>query len=481
MANGKPIRLSKATVDGLPTTGKRYWVYDSELAGFAVRVQASGLKTFVVQYRVGGGRAAAKRTLTLGTFGKLTAEEARREAKLVLGKTVGGQDPAGETMAKRRAMKVDELIDLYEAEGCFIQRGKRQGQPMKPRTKKNTIARLRNHVVPLLGNKRANELTSGDIEKFVADVTAGKTARDEVVGPRKRVIVTGGAGGATKVFCDLSAVFSFAARREIITRNPCVSAAVRRTGNNNERNLSLDELTRLGKALSELEQEGANRKAVDIARLWALTGCRHEEISGLKWLETDLEDGFLVLDDSKTGKSLRPLGVAAQVLLRDIRARRDAANPKEEKAVRERDSSYVFPAERGESHFQGTKRYWKKAIAKAKLPGITPHTLRHTLGSTATSSGEALALTGAILGHANLRSTAIYAHVQLDPSKRAANRVSKKIAAALLGDAATKEGKTRRKRSAVADQIGDELLQEIKQRLVNGGPEAERIRSMLAA
>jgi hypothetical protein len=56
------------------------------------------------------------------------------------------------------------------------------------------------------------------------------------------------------------------------------------------------------------------------------------------------------------------------------------------------------------------------------------------MGSTAVSTGEALALTGAILGHSNPRSTAIYAHVQNDPSKRAANRVSKKIAAALAGN-----------------------------------------------
>jgi len=76
---------------------------------------------------------------------------------------------------------------------------------------------------------------------------------------------------------------------------------------------------------------------------------------------------------------------------------------------------------------------WTKAIKKAGLPGSTPHTLRHTMGSTAISTGEALALTGAILGHANPRSTAIYAHVQNDPSRQAANRVTKKIAAALAG------------------------------------------------
>ena len=97
------------------------------------------------------------------------------------------------------------------------------------------------------------------------------------------------------------------------------------------------------------------------------------------------------------------------------------------------ESQFVFPAETGDGHYQGTKRLWPKVIAKADLPGVTPHTLRHTMGSTAVSTGEALALTGAILGHANARSTALYAHVQNDPSRRAADRVSNWIAAALAG------------------------------------------------
>src|SRR3546814_6624928 len=53
------------------------------------------------------------------------------------------------------------------------------------------------------------------------------------------------------------------------------------------------------------------------------------------------------------------------------------------------------------------------------------------MGSTSTSAGQALAMTGAILGHRNPRSTAIYAHVQLAPAKRAAERASSKIAVAL--------------------------------------------------
>jgi len=287
-------------------------------------------------------------------------------------------------------------------------------------TKQLTLARLRNHVVPLLGHKRVSELNAGDIERFVRDVTAGKTNRDEKIGPRRRIIVRGGEGAARKVVRDLSAVFSFAIRSEIVQKNPCETAAVRKTDNQRKRFLVLDEVTRLGSALEELEAEGVNSKAVNIARLWALTGCRREEIASLKWTEVNLAEGLLELDDSKTGKSVRPLGAAAVTLLESL--------------PREPPSNFVFPAERGDTYFQGTKRIWAKAIKKAKLPGVTPHTLRHTIGSTAISTGEALALTGAMLGHSNPRSTAIYAHVQNDPSRRAANRVAKKIAMALAGN-----------------------------------------------
>jgi integrase len=72
-----------------------------------------------------------------------------------------------------------------------------------------------------------------------------------------------------------------------------------------------------------------------------------------------------------------------------------------------------------------------KVVKLANLPGVTPHTLRHTIGSAAVSSGETLAMTGALLGHANQQSTSIYAHMQQDPARRAADRVVAPIATAL--------------------------------------------------
>lgn len=456
--------MTKRIVDAAEKKDKRYYVWDSELPGFGLRVETSGAKTFIVRYRAeGGGRSAAQRFVTVGRYGPLTPEQARKQAKVILGGVAKGEDPADERRAKRREMKISGLVDLYEEEGCVIQRGKRHGQPMKPLTKQLTLARLRNHVVPLLGHKRVSEVNAGDIERFVRDVTAGKTSRDEKIGPRKRIIVKGGEGAARKVVRDLSAVFSFAIRSEIVERNPCDTAAVRKTDNQRDRFLTLDEVTRLGTALDELEADGVNPKAANIARLWALTGCRREEIASLKWTEVNLADGLLELDDSKTGKSVRPLGAAAVALLQSL--------------PREVGSGYVFPAERGDGYFQGTKRIWAKAVKKAGLPGVTPHTLRHTIGSTAISTGEALALTGAILGHSNPRSTAIYAHVQNDPSRRAANRVTKKIAAALAGKAIDAGRRTKAKTQA--DDL-TALVARLAARLEAEGIDGSRVQAILA-
>lgn len=451
--------LTKRTVDAAHPADKRYHIWDCELRGFGLRIEPSGIKTFVAKYRVGGGgRSAPQRIQTVGRFGTLTAEEARRKAKVILGSVAAGADPAGDLAARRREMTMAALIDFYETHGCVVQRGQRIGEPMKPLTKAYTLARLRHHVVPLLGSRRAKDVTSGDIERFAADVLAGKTAKNEKIGPRKRIIVKGGPGAARKVVRDLSAVFSFAKRSEIVERNPVENAAVRKTDGQKTRFLTLEEVGRLGSALDELEKDGTNVKAINIARLWALTGCRRNEIAGLKWGEVDFENGLLVLEDSKTGRSMRPLGTAALTLLQQIE--------------RTADSDFVFPADTGKGHFQGTKTPWARAIKKAELPGVTPHTLRHTIGSTAISTGEAMALTGAILGHSNPRSTAIYAHIQHEPSRKAANRVSKKIAAALSPKAVSTGPLT------LDDQ---RLVQALKSRFAKSDTSARKLREAIAA
>lgn len=154
---------------------------------------------------------------------------------------------------------------------------------------------------------------------------------------------------------DLSAVFSFAVRRGIASDNPVARASVRKTGNHRERYLSLEEVKRLGTAFNEVEAAGANAKGVAIGRLWALTGCRRDEIAGLKWSEVDFERGLLILDDSKTGRSVRPLGTAALALLESI--------------SRVPGTDYVFPAEVGDSYYQGMKRLLGKSRQEGRATG----------------------------------------------------------------------------------------------------------------
>ena len=61
-------KLTKRTVEAAKPASREVFLWDDQLPGFGLRVKASGVKTFVVQYRNGSG---ATRRLALGRFGVL--------------------------------------------------------------------------------------------------------------------------------------------------------------------------------------------------------------------------------------------------------------------------------------------------------------------------------------------------------------------------------------------------------------------------
>ena len=135
---------------------------------------ASGLKSFVVQYRNAAGRS---RRIVIGRYGLITVEEARREARALLGKVAKGIDPAEEGENARDAITVAEICDWYLAEAEAGRILGRRRRPIKASTLAMDRSRIEAHIKPLLGRRHVGTLTLGDIEGAQADIAAGKTAK----------------------------------------------------------------------------------------------------------------------------------------------------------------------------------------------------------------------------------------------------------------------------------------------------------------
>ena len=91
-------KLTKRYVDTLGSDSKDYFVWDTIIAGFGLRVLPSGAKTYQVQYRKGG----RTRRISIGRHGTITVDQARLLAKEVLGDVAKGENPAEEISQHRK-------------------------------------------------------------------------------------------------------------------------------------------------------------------------------------------------------------------------------------------------------------------------------------------------------------------------------------------------------------------------------------------
>lgn len=381
----------------------RYVIWDEALAGFGLRVEPSGLKTFVVRYRAGGGRRGVLRQLKVGTHGKLTAEHARRAAKTALAEVQLGADPQSERAAAREQLTMSELCDLYLTEGV-------------DRKKASTLTldrmRIKRHIVPRLGRLGVSDVTQGDLQRLVRDISAGRI-RGEAT-PHTR----GGPCAASRTAGLLGGIFTFAVQRGLRPDNP-IRLVSRPPDRRRERFLSSKDLRALGEALSATEEEGARPAYIAIIRLLALTGARKNEIARLRRDEVDLDCGCLRLKDSKTGPKVIRLGAAAVSVLR---------------AWPNACGEWVFPdPKRPKEPVRGLDWFWVKLRERAGFPDVRIHDLRHSFASAGLASGQGLPLIGKLLGHAHPGTTARYAHFTDDPLREAADRIAARVAGAMVG------------------------------------------------
>ncbi len=401
------FKLSKRTIDTLPTRMKSYIAYDSDLSGFGCRVTPTGAKSWIVEYRPhGGGRRVAKRRVTLGAITTLPPDSARRAAKDILARVRLGEDVAGAKAARRAAPTVGELAEKYMCE------------EIRPTRKASTAALydnyLRRHILPELATRRAIDVTRGDITKLHRNI--GSTAP-----------VT-----ANRVVMLLSGLFSWASNAGQVPEDckPATGISKYRE-EGRERYLTLDELGRLGDALREAETVGLpwdvddskatakhapkpeNRRVklplstTAAIRLLLFTGCRLREILHLQWSFVDFEREMLFLPDSKTGRKPVILSSAALAVLEAL----------------PRVGRYVVPGDNLFRPRHDLQRPWQALSKRAGLKGVRLHDLRHSFAATGAGSGMGLPVIGKLLGHRNLETTNRYAHVDHHPLKIATNRI----------------------------------------------------------
>src|SRR6266849_3027402 len=98
------VKITKRSVDAADVRKKDYVIWDDELPGFGLRVFASGMRSYVIQYRAAG----RSRRYTIGLYGVWTPETARQEAKAQLRRVAQGQNPADHRQLDHPAITVKE-------------------------------------------------------------------------------------------------------------------------------------------------------------------------------------------------------------------------------------------------------------------------------------------------------------------------------------------------------------------------------------
>jgi integrase len=371
-------KLSDAMVRALPVPeGGSRITYDAgpdSVRGFGVRVTASGSKSFILNYTVGG----RERRMTIGAYPAWTVAAARDEAKRLRREIDRGVDPLGERQAEREAPTVAELCDRYLAEHA-----------VKKRTSSGDESMIRRVIRPELGNRKVASIAFADIDRLHR-----KLSKDA---PYQ----------ANRTLALLSKMFSLAIRWEMRADNPC-RGIERNPEERRHRYLSGDELRRLTDTLAAHPGSTAN-----VVRLLLLTGARRGEVLGAQWFEFDLETGIWTKPSAHTKQKKEhrtPLSAPTRQLLVEMRA--DATSP------------YLFPSRSGDGPMTEIKKGWARLCREAGIESVRIHDLRHTYASVLASAGLSLPVIGALLGHTQPGTTARYAHLFDDPLRAATERAA---------------------------------------------------------
>ena len=148
------VTLTVRYLDSLHSHGKRFEVFDALVPGLAVRVSASGRKSFTLYYRHQG----RMRRLGLGRYPDVLLEKARKIATQHRGRIYDGADPAGDKQAEQahNEQTVQALYDLY-----------RTNHEKTLRSWSEVRRIMEREVLPVWRHRRVVDLHRRDIRELV--------------------------------------------------------------------------------------------------------------------------------------------------------------------------------------------------------------------------------------------------------------------------------------------------------------------------
>jgi len=229
------------------------------------------------------------------------------------------------------------------------------------------------HLVKFFGSRYLHEIT-------VNQINAYQTHRKEFVEP-----IT-----VNKEVSILSRCFSLAIKWGLAQSNPVAGVEHFRIPKTRIRFLTLEEISRFLQSCDGYIWE---------VLLTALhTGGRKSEILGLRWENIDFENRLVVFERTKNDEVRQvPMTDAMYQMLSDKR---------NESTINE----FVFVGKDGEP-FGNVNKAFKSALRAAGIENFRLHDCRHTYASQLVMAGVDILTIKELLGHKDLKTTLIYAHL----------------------------------------------------------------------
>jgi integrase len=380
--------------------GVSYQIFDTDVIGFAARVQASGARTFTIDYR----HAGRQRRMTIGRWPGWSVTAARERAKELRRAIDEGQDPLSVKDNLREAPRVKDMIDRYIAEHL----------PKLAKTNaSDQVSMLKQMLEPVWGNRLVVEITKSDVARFL-DVVAEGRPRPSKQKPNNRARKLQGHKPtpirANRMGEVLRKMFTLAIDWGWRSDNPA-QGFHRRIEHARERFLSPEELTRLAVVLDAAEDQ----RAAAIIRMCMLTGARVGEVRCARFDQFNLDYAIWSKPASTTKqRKIHRVPVSQEVV----------AIVRQRSLVVPRGNPWLFPGDSIGRPVREVRRFWARVQKEAELSDVRIHDLRHTFASLLVSGGASLEMIGKLLGHSQMQTTQRYAHLMDSPLRAGVDTVA---------------------------------------------------------